>query len=363
MNKRNSSLKASLRYFRLTLIFASVVFVIILATMMLIFTGTHILVRLGVIQEENFAMFPLFCVASLIIGTILAMFFSKAPLRPIREMISATERISDGDYTVRLHLKGPEEFRILSEKFNHMAEELGSVEMLRNDFVSNFSHEFKTPIVSIRGFARALQWENLSSEERAEYLDIIIKESDRLADLSSNVLYLSSLEQQTILTDKKYFNISEQIRQSVALLDHKLTEKHLEITMDGPECYILGNEEMLKQVWINLLDNAIKFSPDNGKIEWNVTKAAEDNIIICISNESPTLSEEILNHVFDKFYQGDLSHSAPGNGLGLAIVKKILELHNGQITVSSGDWKCTFKISLKTENAGVQAAINSCTSR
>lgn len=350
MNKQKSSLSASLRYFRLTLIFASVVFVIILATMVLIFMGTHVLAYLGMIQEENFARLPLFCIISLFIGTILAMFFSKAPLRPLREIISATEQISDGDYSVRLHLKGPEEFRILSEKFNPMAEELGSVEMLRNDFVSNFSHEFKTPIVSIRGFARALQWEDLSPEERAEYLDIIIKESNRLADLSSNVLYLSRLEQQTILTDKKRFNVSEQIRQAVALLDHKLTEKHLEIAMDGPECYLCGNEEMMKQVWINLLDNAIKFSPDHGKIDWNVT-ATEDNIGICISNECSTLSPEVLNHIFDKFYQGDLSHSTPGNGLGLAIVKKILELHDGQISVHSADQKCTFEISFKTENA------------
>lgn len=215
-----SKLKASWKYFRLTLIFAFVVFTIMFFTMSLTFFGTHLLANFGFIEGGDFQRFPLFIfsIVSVIIGTVLAIIFSKAPLRPLRELMAATDKIADGDYSVRLDLKRPEEIRELSNKFNHMAEELESVEMLRTDFVNNFSHEFKTPIVSIRGFAKALKWDDLTPKEQEEYLDIIISESERLSSLSLNVLYLSKIENQTILTDKKHFNVSEQIRLVVCLI-------------------------------------------------------------------------------------------------------------------------------------------------
>lgn len=343
-----SKLKDSLKYFRLTLFFALVVFMIMFATMSLIFLGTHLLVYLGFLGPENIKGFPLvaFCIMSVLIGTGLAVIFSRRPLHPMRELISATERIADGDYSVRININGPKEFRTLNDKFNHMAEELGSVEMLRNDFVNNFSHEFKTPIVSIRGFARALKWDDLTQEEREEYLDIIISESERLSALSLNVLYLSKIENQAILTDKKRYNISEQIRLVVALLDQKLSEKQIEIIFDSNEFYIDANEEMMKQVWINLLDNAIKFSPVGGKIEIRV-KTIGNDLSVAISDEGNGMSSEAKEHIFDKFYQEDLSHSSKGNGLGLAIVKKIIDLHGGDVSVHSSDKGCTFEVIVK----------------
>lgn len=234
-----SKLKTSFKYFRLTLFFALVVFTILFFTMSLAFFGTHLLAHLGLIEGGDFQKFPLFMfsVASVIIGTVLAIVFSKAPLRPLKELMAATDKIADGDYSVRLALKGPHELKTLSRKFNHMAEELGSVEMLRSDFVNNFSHEFKTPIVSTRGFAKALKWDDLSDEEREEYLDIIISESERLSSLSANVLYLSKIENQTILTDKKQFNLSEQLRLVIALFDRKIVNKNLEIAFDNEELY------------------------------------------------------------------------------------------------------------------------------
>ena len=346
-----SKLKSSLKYFRLTLFFAFVVFMIMLATMCLVFLGTHLLVHIGLIEGENFRKFPLslFCIVSVLMGTVMSIIFSKAPLRPIREIMDATDKIADGDY--RLSLKGPEEFRTLSDKFNHMAEEIGSVEMLRTDFVNNFSHEFKTPIVSIRGFAKALKWDDLMPEEREEYLDIIISESERLSALSLNVLYLSKIENQTILADKKRYNLSEQIRLVVALLDQKLSEKQLEIIFDAKEYFVTANEEMMKQVWINLLDNAVKFSPIGGKIEIRM-KQTGGSLSIKISDQGNGMSPETKEHIFDKFYQGDLSHSTSGNGLGLAIVKKIIDLHNGSITVHSSDKGSTFEVMLKAASAG-----------
>lgn len=319
--------------------------------MFLIFTGAHILAYFHFVDKAHVNHFPLFAfsLTSIIIGTIIAIFFSRKPLRPFREIMNALDRIADGDYTVRLHLKGPEEFKTMSDKFNHMAKELDSVEMLRKDFVNHFSHEFKTPIVSIRGFAKALKWEDLSNEERTEYLDIIISESERLSTLSTNILYLSKLENQTILTDKKMLNVSEQLRRIIVLLDHKITGKNLELLFDSQEYYLLGNEEMLRQMWINLLDNAFKFSPEGGTVSILIREAS-GRIEFQITNEAPTLSDEALKHLFDQFYQSDPSHATPGNGLGLSIVKKIIDLHSGTISVSSADNRCTFEVTLPVDH-------------
>lgn len=335
--------------FRLTLLFAFVVFVIMLITMVLVFFGIHALAFIGVVPGEKIAKLPLFLfsVVSIGVGTVLSILFSKRPLKPLREIMNATDRIADGDYSVRIDLKGPEEFRTLSDKFNNMAKEIGSVEMLRSDFVGNFSHEFRTPIVSIRGFARALKWDDLTQEERTEYLDIIISESERLADLSNNVLYLSKIENQTILTDKKRFHVSEQIRLAVALLDQKLSEKQLDIVFDSDEFFTEGNEEMMKQVWINLLDNAIKFSPVGGEITISA-RQADARLSVRITNQGEEIPPEAKAHIFDKFYQGDLSHATAGNGLGLAIVKKIIDLHGGSIAVHTSDKGSTFEVILKS---------------
>lgn len=342
-----TKLKASLKYFRLSLFFALIVFIIMFFTMFFIFTGAHLLAHFQIMDRTHVNHFPLFgfSIASIIMGTLIAVCFSRKPLRPFREIMHALDKIADGDYSVRLHLKGPEEFRTMSDKFNHMAKELDSVEMLRKDFVNHFSHEFKTPIVSIRGFAKALKWEDLSNEERTEYLDIIISEAERLSTLSTNILYLSKLENQTILTDKKILNISEQLRLVIVLLDHKITQKNINLIFDSQEYHISGNEEMLRQMWINLLDNAFKFSPEGGTVSILIREVS-GRIEFQITNEAPTLSDEALKHLFDQFYQSDPSHATPGNGLGLSIVKKIIDLHSGTISVSSANNRCTFEVTL-----------------
>lgn len=335
------------RRFRLSMLFAAIVFLIMLSTIILLSLMTMLLVRFGVLNGEIFTTnrFPLFffCTISVVLGTVLAFAVSGKPLKPIRIIMDAADKIAAGDYSVRIDLKRPEEFRQLGEKFNHMAEEIGSVEMLRSDFVNNFSHEFKTPIVSIRGFAKALKWDDLTPEEREEYLDIIISESDRLSELSMNVLYLSKIEKQSILTDKQKINISEQIRLVIALLDQRFTDKNLRIVFDSQEYFITGNEEMLRQVWINLLDNAIKFSPINGTITVTISRD-ELHTCIAVTNEGAAIKPEEQAHVFDKFYQADQSHSTRGNGLGLSIVKKIVDLHGGMVTIAS-DVYTTFAIS------------------
>lgn len=320
-----------------------------LFSILIITAGILFLYHSGIFTENELQKVPflIFMSVSLIIGTITAAIVTHRPLAPIRTIMDATDEIANGNYDIRVEMKGLEEFRELGNKFNHMAAELGSVEVLRNDFVNNFSHEFKTPIVSIRGFAKMLKREDLTPSERNEYLDIIIEESERLTDLATNVLNLSKIEQQSILTNVNTFNVSEQIRLVIALLDHKLSEKNLSLSFESDEFFYTGDEELLKQVWINLLDNAIKFSPENGIIDLGIHTQGE-NLIILFKNTSEILSEETLSHLFDRFFQGDLAHSVGGNGLGLTLVQKIVELHHGHISVFHSDNETiTFKIELK----------------
>ncbi len=194
--------------------------------------------------------------------------------------------------------------------------------------------------MSIRGFARMLKLDNLSEAERDEYLDIIIEESERLTSLSTNVLNLSKLEQQTILTNKNQINISEQIRRTISMMDSKWPGKQIEYQFDSEDVFAEGNEELLKQVWINLLDNAIKFSPANGRIHIE-TRQNETELTVRISNQGDPIPPEAAGHIFDKFYQGDTSHTARGNGLGLAIVRRIMELHGGEVSLISSDQEQT----------------------
>lgn len=339
--------KQRFRRIRLSLMFAGVVFMVMFVATVLVLAGAALLDHFNLLTRELTGRVPLFYFAlvSLILGTVIALCISGRTTKPLRDIMNAADQIADGDYSVRLNLKGMDEFRQLGEKFNHMAEELQSVELLRSDFVGNFSHEFKTPITSIRGFAKALKWDDLTPEEREEYLDIIISESERLSTLSLNVLYLSKIENQKILADKKRFNLTEQIRLVAALLDQKLSEKRLELVFDAEEFFVVANEKMLEQVWINLLDNAIKFSPEGGKIEIRM-KQTGSGLSVKISDQGSGMSPETKEHIFDKFYQGDLSHSVSGNGLGLTIVQKIMDLHGGSIIVHSSDRGSTFELQI-----------------
>ncbi|ASA21579.1 HAMP domain-containing sensor histidine kinase [Paenibacillus donghaensis] len=286
------------------------------------------------IAQDGIVLPVVILMACTIIGTTISAITSKKMLKSIRMFIEATDRLAGGDFSMRLLLKSPPEFKILSENFNRMAEELGGIEILRSDFVNNFSHEFKTPIVSIKGFAEILKHDDLPKEERDEYLDIIIEESARLASLASNVLELSKIETQMILTNKQRFNVGEQLRQCVLLLAAKLEKKNLSIKVNVQDDHISGNKELINQVWLNLLDNAIKFTPENGIIEVGM-KRNEDTIDILFRDNGSGISAEALPRIFDKFYQQDTSHSTAGNGLGLAIVSKIIHLHAGTIVCDS----------------------------
>ncbi len=330
------------------------VFAILLAAIAITALGLWLLTELGVIinvdGELDLGLVILFMsLISLIIGGTIAFFSSRIPLKPINDSINKMNRLAAGDFKTRLKFGGilssHPAAREFQDSFNTMAEELGNTEMLRNDFINNFSHEFKTPIVSITGLANLLEAGNLTEEQRVEYARAIREESMRLSSMSSNVLSLTKVENQSILTDVSSFNLSEQIRSSVLLLEEKWTSRDIELQLEFDEYMIEANEEMLKQVWINLIDNAVKFSPRYGTVKIDLIDGG-DNLGVQISNTGAGIPPDKLDKVFNKFYQADESHATQGNGIGLAIVKRIVELHGGGVEVLSENGLTTFTVIL-----------------
>lgn len=287
-------------------------------------------------------------IACTLIGTVAAAIFTKWVLLPMNEMIHATKRISKGDFKVKIQETFDEhsDFGILQRSFNHMASELDGIEMFRNDFINNFSHEFKTPIVSIQGFAHQLKAGGLTPEEEREYIRIIADESDRLAKMSTNILLLSKLENQAIVTDKSEFWLDEQLRTCLVLLEKQWGPKNIELNLEMDEVKYYFNENMLSQVWLNLFGNAIKFTPEGGTVTCALF-ADSQTVTIKINDTGIGMNEDTVRHIFDKFYQGDTSHTGDGNGIGLNIVSRILYLCGGSIKVESESGKgSTFIVTL-----------------
>ncbi|MBR3596913.1 MAG: HAMP domain-containing histidine kinase [Clostridia bacterium] len=338
MMKKKHKKKQNYGRVKITLFSGLALLFILLLTLGIATLIYFILSKYGIVDKFNYKTVMVIDYAGVctVIGFILSIIVVHRPAAKMQKLLDAMEQIANGDFSVRLRKqKKHEKFTNRTvDMFNNMAQQLGSTEMLSNDFISNFSHEFKTPIASINGFAKLLKDENLSDEEKNEYLDIILQESERLSNLSINILSLSKLEQQTILTNKTEFNLSEQIRIIIGSLYTKWSAKNLDIVFEGEDIFINANKEMLGQVWINLLDNAIKFSPENKEVIFSITRD-ENNVYISLRNYGKTVSDDQLNRIFDKFYQGDESHFTSGNGLGLPMVKRIIELHNGKINVTN----------------------------
>ncbi len=338
----------------LTLLISGIVFITNTIAILLVIGAVYALTDLGIIEMTEGqvglpSVLKVLFYASLIIGFLLATLAGKIMLQPIRRIIEQLDRLAKGDFKTRLHfgrlIASHPAFKQIEQGFNTTAEVLEHTEMLRSDFINNFSHEFKTPIVSIAGFAKLLRHGNLTDEQKEEYLEIIEEESLRLSDMANNVLNLTRVENQTILTDVTRFNLSEQIRGAVLLLVEKWTSGNIYLDMQFGEYIIYANEELLKQVWVNLLDNAFKFSEPNGTVSINISEAKEC-LLVSVSNHGQDIPKESIGHIFNKFYQADESHSSEGNGIGLAIVKKVCELHGGQVSVVSEGGTTTFTVML-----------------
>ena len=258
--------------------------------------------------------------ASVIAGGVLNNFLSIRYFGPVLKLEKAMQQVAEGDFSVRLktgkHLK---EIQDIYSNFNLMVQELEATEILQTDFVSNVSHEFKTPISAIEGYATLLQDSDMPiSEEQEQYIDKILFNTGRLSHLAGNILLLSKIEHQAIQTRQNWYRLDEQIRQSIVMLEPKWSEKELEFDVDMVDVEYLGNENLICHVWDNLLSNAIKFSPCGGTIYIRMMPEGE-KIRFSIENEGPQIREDSMKHIFDKFYQCDSSHKQEGTVLDLPL--------------------------------------------
>lgn len=255
--------------------------------------------------------------------------------RPVNQISDALDQIMQGDFSVRLKPSGKYSgFAEIMKNINHMTEELGGVETLRTDFVSNVSHEMKTPLAVMQNYSTLLQSPDLSEEERMEYAKAISHECRKLADLMTNILKLNRLENQQIYPNVEIYDLSEQLCQCLLQFEHIWDEKGLDIETDIAEnVRIKADSELLWLVWNNLFSNAFKFT-EHGTVSLKL-EVTESHAIVTVSDTGCGMSPEVGKHIFEKFYQGDTSHATAGNGLGLALVKRIIDIVDGEISVSS----------------------------
>lgn len=272
--------------------------------------------------------------------------------RPVKRIVDAAQRITEGDFSVRLkHGNGvteDEKFNEIIDCFNKMAEELGSVETLRTDFVANVSHEMKTPLSVMQNFSVLLQSPELSEEKRMEYAKGVADGSKRLADMMTNMLKLNRLENQQIYPNVSEFDLGEQLCECLLQYESIWENSEIEIETDiAEDIKVKADAELLGHVWNNLFSNAFKFTPSGGSVK--VTLLAEDNYaIVEVKDTGCGMTPEIGEHIFEKFYQGDTSHSMQGNGLGLALVKRVIDILQGEISVESSAGKgTTFTVKIR----------------
>ncbi|MDG0792210.1 HAMP domain-containing histidine kinase [Cohnella ginsengisoli] len=273
----------------------------------------------------------------LITGSICILIAAIYVVKPIKALTAATRRLAKGDFDVKLGVKRKDELGTLARRFNEMAVGLKQLERMRQDFVSNVSHEIQSPLTSISGFAKALKDMNaIPEEERIQYLDIILTESGRLSRLSDNLLKLASLDFNRQPMDDATFRLDEQIRQVVVSCEPLWSAKNIDVHLDLPQAAVItADKDQLNQVWMNLLVNSIKFTPEGGRIHVQIT-ACTDAYLLTLSDSGIGIAPEQLGRVFERFYKTDRSRSdSEGSGLGLSIVKKIVELHRGDIRIES----------------------------
>lgn len=342
-NKKNS-----VKNFKLLFILVVAVGLIIalgiVALLAYIFDSIELL-KIYMNPQEAWFIILIWVVTSITIGLIISYAFSLIIMKPIHELIDGMTSLADGIYDISINARKSSPLKELSTSFNNLAIELKKNELLSANFINNFSHEIKTPIVSISGLISLMKHPDISEEKKNEYLEIIEEEANRLASLTTNILSLSKIENQTIVTEKERFNISEQIRNCVLLFEKRWMKKNLNISLDLDEFYMYGNMDLVMQIWINLLDNAIKFAYNDSELLIDINE--DDNKLnIKISNECDTINSADLEKIFNKFYQVEKTHRVEGNGIGLSIVKKIVELHNGIIRVESVENKVIFIIEL-----------------
>ena len=285
-----------------------------------------------------------------VIGVGIAAYTSTKMLSPILKINDVAKKVSRGDFSVRLEEKSiAKEIEEIATSFNIMVKELSNTETLRSDFVSNVSHEFKTPLSAIEGYATLLQDERLTKEEQAIYVSRILENTSRLSKLTQSILSLSQLENQEIVLQQDSYMLDEQIRRVLLSYEPLWEEKELSIDLALETTPYYGSKSLLAQVWSNLIDNAIKFSRQGGSLFISCWEF-DGKVVVRIRDTGIGMSEEVRQHAFDKFYQGERSHSGQGSGLGLALVRRIVALSGGTIELQSKEGKGTeITVTLKYE--------------
>ncbi len=284
---------------------------------------------------------------SVLVGTILILLAVRSIVRPIKKLSKASQEIARGNFDITVKPASRDEIGQLTADFNDMARSLQGIEVLHKDFVGNVSHEFKTPITAIKGFARLISEGDLSDEQTREYSKLIVEESQRLSLLSANLLRLSELDSHLII-EKSEFSLDEQIRKTVLLLEMQWSKKQIEFELDLAAVTIMASGHLLQEVWLNLIDNAIKFSPSGSEILIRLTR--QDGLArVEIIDHGIGIKAEDKPRLFDRFFKGEKSRSSEGNGLGLVIARKIVEIFDGTISFDS-EWGqgSTFVVALPT---------------
>jgi two-component system, OmpR family, phosphate regulon sensor histidine kinase PhoR len=304
-----------------------------------------------------------------IVNTLLGLFFTGTMIGTVGKVarskgwfpemnvfapvLDALERIARGDFSVRLDNQFQDNPMVgeLTKSINTMALQLDQMENLRQEFISNVSHEIQSPLTSIRGFARALENDQLTQEERHHYLSIIEEESMRLSRITEDLLKMAALESDELKFEPQTYQLDKQIRKLILACEPQWSAKSIQLEVSLEELEITADEDLLSQVWINLIHNAIKFTPEAGSITVTLSPR-EDQVEFKISDSGMGIAEEDREHIFERFYKADKSRTraSGGSGLGLAIVKKIVDLHKGTIEVQSKENSgATFTIKIPIE--------------
>ena len=300
----------------------------------------------------GFAFRDILLLVLVIVGMVISVVsVSRSTTQPIRKVTDAMKRVAAGDFNVQVSLRqeNVEEFGMLQNGFNMMVDDLKGNAYLRQNFMSNVSHELKTPLSIINGYARLMEEGGVSHEDCMEYAGYISRESDRLIRLTSDMLRLSRIDGAGAKLTKSDFALDEQIRSAILLLEPRWNSKNIDVSADLQEVRYSGDADLLSQVWLNLVGNAVKYTPDGGKIEVSLT-SEKDGVSVSVADSGIGMSEETMDHMFEMFYQGDESHQKDGSGLGLAIVKRIVELHVGSVSaVSSPGAGSVFTVKLPSD--------------
>ena len=346
--KKTKEEKRIYRKFRFFFIVA-IAIILTISLVSIIMLG-YLASKLGLVELQDFSISPTFLLisiafASLLVGTLFAFLITPLVLQPFNSLIDGILSLSKGNYSTRLDLGKLAGMSQLSAAFNTMAQELENTELLQSDFINNFSHEFKTPVATVISLLEILKKDTISSEKRIEYYAIIEEETRRLLSISTSVLNLSKVENQSILTDCSIYNLSEQIRHCLLFFNKKWEQKNLTPILNLEDQNIYASQALLEHVWINLLDNAIKFADENTELKIDLSITSK-SVSISIENTGVEIPVEEQEKIFQKFYQSDISHTKEGNGIGLSIVKRIVYLHKGKVAVSSMNQRTVFTVTL-----------------